>query len=183
MKERLEPFAFFCAVAILGCAARPRPAITRPSPSMSIAELKTGCDRGNWAACEMLSTCYAIGSCFGNEPPVVYVDRRLSSSYVARACDLGHLDACAELNRIHFTGPEMALDWRPAFQTALSTCERGSSAGCRLLGDAYENGWGTDIDLEKAKAMERSAPWTRSNVAASPNHAPSTNQAAGQEMK
>src|SRR6516225_7058600 len=31
-------------------------------------------------------------------------------------------------------------------------CERGSSAGCRYLGDAYENGWGTDIDLGKARA-------------------------------
>ncbi len=143
--------AFLFSVAALGCGVRPRPATTGPSPTVSIAELKTDCDRGRWRACEILASCYSVGACFGNGPPQVYVDRRLSVSYVARACDLGHLDACAAIGAIGLTGHGLVRA-RAAFQSIVMSCDRGSSAGCGYLADAYENGWGTDIDLDKARA-------------------------------
>jgi len=143
--------AFLLGVAVLGCGARSRPAATRPEPSVSIAELKSDCDRGHWGACETLASCYSIGMCFGLGPPDVYVDRRLSVSYFARSCDLGHLDACAGVSAIGLKG-HGAVRARAAFQSIVVMCERGSSEGCRYLGDAYENGWGTDIDLDKARA-------------------------------
>jgi len=99
----------------------------------------------------MLAHCYAMGGGFGNGPPDVYVDRRLSGSFVARACDLGDLDACAGIAAIGLTG-QGPVRARSAFQRLVTSCERGSSAGCRSLGDAYENGWGTDMDLDKARA-------------------------------
>jgi hypothetical protein len=143
--------AFLLSVAALSCGARSRPAATRLSPTLSLAELKKDCDGGRWGACEMLAECYSMGMCFGNGPPDVYVDRRLSASYVARACDLGHLDACVGIGAIGLTG--QGLDRaRAAFQNIVTSCERGSSAGCSYLGDAYENGWGTDVDLDKARA-------------------------------
>jgi hypothetical protein len=143
--------AVLLSVAVFGCGARSRQAATRPSPTVSIAELKGDCDRGRSGACEMLATCYSVGMCFGNEPPDVYVDRRLSGSYVARACDLGDLDACAGIGALGLTG-QGAVRARAAFQSVVMSCERGSSAGCRYLGEAYESGWGTDIDLGKARA-------------------------------
>jgi hypothetical protein len=143
--------AFLFGVAVLGCGARSRPASTRPSPTVSIAELKNDCDRSRWGACEMLASCYSIGMCFGNAPPDVYVDRRVSGSYAARACDLGDLDACAGMGAIGLTGHGLVRA-RAAFRSIVTSCDHGSSAGCRYLGDAYENGWGTDIDLDKARA-------------------------------
>lgn len=143
--------AFLVSVAALGCGVRSRPATTGPSPTVSIAELKADCDRGRRGACEMLASCYSVGACFGNGPPQVYVDRRLSGSYVARACDLGHLDACAAIGASGLTGHGLVRA-RAAFQITVMSCERGSSAGCGYLADAYENGWATDIDLDKARA-------------------------------
>jgi hypothetical protein len=148
--------AFLLGVAVLSSAAgscmRSRPSPTHPSARQSIGALKLDCDRGGWPACEMLATCYSVGDCFGNGPPEVYVDRRLSVSYVARACDLGHLDACAWMGAIHLTGHGLVRDLRAAFEIFETTCERGSSVGCEELGNAYENGWGTEIDLDKARA-------------------------------
>jgi len=143
--------AFLLTTALLACGPRSRPVATRPSPRVSVADLKRDCDRGGWGACEMLASCYSIGACFGNGPPDVFVDRRLSWSYVARACELGHLDACAEISAIGLTG-QGPVRARAAFQSVVTSCERGSSAGCRYLGDAYENGWGTEIDLDEARA-------------------------------
>jgi hypothetical protein len=142
---------FLMSVAALGCGVRSRPATRGSSPTVSIAELKTDCDRGRSGACEMLATCYSVGACFGNGPPQVYVDRRLSGSYVARACELGHLDACAAVGAVGLTGHGLARA-QAAFHMIVMICERGSSAGCGHLADAYENGWGTSIDLDKARA-------------------------------
>lgn len=143
--------AFLFSVAVAGCGARSRPATTHPSPRVSIAELKTDCDRGRWSACEELATCYLVGSCPGNGPREVDVDRRLAASYVARACDLGHLDGCAGVGALHLSGNGLVRDLRAGFEILVTTCERGSANGCGLLGYAYENGWGTDIDLDKAR--------------------------------
>ncbi len=89
----------------------------------------------------MLAVCYSVGMCFGNGPQDVYVDRRLSGSYTARACELGHRDDCVGISATGLTGHGVVRA-RAAFQSVAMSCERGISAGCGYLGDAYENGWG-----------------------------------------
>ena len=114
MVGKAPTLAFLLSLAAFGCGVRSRPAATRPSPTVSIAELKGDCDHGRWGACEMLASDPSVAripviilTTSGNERDVKACYEAGANTYVQKPVTLdGLIDAIRRLKEFWF---EIAL--------------------------------------------------------------------------